>query len=446
MKRKRLMLLVIPLLLASALYGCASAPEAADNIQNTDNATVSTVEGLPFIFNDHQYSYQALRAIAQSSTGGADIGECLSTIYKIDEGDDESWYREWLGTAQRVEKLAQDFRQQGDLVSARECYLRASNYYRTAEFFLYTNPEDPRIVQTWEKSRNCFLEYAGMSGGLVNPVEIPFADTTLPGYFCLVDKSGIRRPLLIMQTGFDGTAEELYIQIAGAALERGFNCLIFEGPGQGRVIREQHIPFRPDWETVVTPVVDFALEQPEVDPDQIALMGISFGGYFAPRAVAYEPRIKVCIANGGVYDFHERLMQNTPAGFEEMLDNPEAAAEIDRHIYEAMKTDPSLRWSFSNGMWTFGADSPSEWMRMTRPYNMRDHAGKIKCQMLIVDSEDDKDMPGQAQQLYDALTCPKEFMLFTTEEGAGEHCQVGAYMLANERILNWLERQFVFPE
>jgi esterase/lipase len=439
MKQVILFIMVIPLLLFSSLYGCASNSDKNGDLPEQNDELVAPAENLQFIFKNHQYSYQSLRAISQASVGGADIGECLSTIYKIQEGDDESWYREWLTTAQRVEQMAQDFQRQNDLISARQCYLRASNYYRSAEFFLHTNPQDPRILETWGKSRDCFLKVAELSDGLITPVKIPFEDTTLPGYFCLVDKSPVQRPLLIMQTGFDGTAEELYIQIAGAALKRGFNCLIFEGPGQGGVIREQHIPFRPNWETVVTPVVDFALEQPEVNPDKIALMGISFGGYFAPRAVAFEHRIKVCIANGGVYDFHERVIQNTPPGFEQMLDDEAAAAAIDAQIYETMKTDPSTRWTFSNGMWTFGAKSPSEWMRMTRPYNLRDDADKIECRMLIVDSENDKDMPGQARQLYDALTCPKEFMLFTSEEGAGEHCQVGAYMLSNERILNWLE-------
>ncbi len=440
MKNNILVILVVPLLLLSALCGCASSSEKGGDVNVENGSTAEPTEGLQFIFQDQEYSYQALRAISQSCAGGADIGECLSTVYRIKEGDDESWYSEWLSTAQRVEKMAQDFQDQGDLISAKECYFRASNYYRSAEFFLHTNPQDPRIVETWKKSRDCFLEAAALSDGLIRPVEIPFEGTTLPGYFCVVDKSGALRPLLVIQTGFDGTGEELYIEVATAALKRGFNCLIFEGPGQGRVIREQHIPFRPNWETVVTPVVDFALEQPEVDQERIALMGISFGGYFAPRAVAFEHRIKACIANGGLYDFHAAVMRNTPPGFEEMLDDESAAEEIDKDIYQIMETNPSLRWSFGNGMWTFGAKSPSEWMRMTRPYNLRDCADKIECHMLVVDSENDKALPGQAKPLYDALRCPKEFMLFTAEEGAGEHCQVGGYMVSNERILNWLEK------
>ena len=96
------------------------------------------------------------------------------------------------------------------------------------------------------------------------------------------------RPTLIVHGGFDSTLEELYTSTAAPALERGYNCLTFEGPGQGGVIRKQKIPFRHDWERVVTPVVDYALTRSEViDPTCIALMGISMGGYLAARAVCF---------------------------------------------------------------------------------------------------------------------------------------------------------------
>jgi pimeloyl-ACP methyl ester carboxylesterase len=397
----------------------------------------SNLKAMDFIFKDTQYSFQALRTVTSIPGGAADIGESLKTLYRIKEGDDESWYREWRTTAEEREKAAEKFLAGGYKLSAKKEYFRASNYYRTAEFFLHNNPKDPRILRIWSKSRECFIKAAGLSETPIKPVEIPFEGITLPGYLCLVDNSGERRPLLIIHTGFDGTAEELYFQQAYAALERGYNCLLFEGPGQGRVIREQKIPFRPNWETVVTPVVNFALKQPEVDPNRIALMGISLGGYLAPRAAAFENRIKVCITNGGVYNFHT-VMRLTEEE-EKSLDTKEGSEEIDKSLYIEMKKNPSLRWSIGNGMFTFQAASPSEWLRMTRAYTMKGIADKIRCHMLVVDSEEDKDMPGQAIQLYNALTCPKDFMLFTKKEGAEEHCQIGANVISNERILDWLD-------
>ncbi len=394
-------------------------------------------EAMDLVFKDTQYSFQTLRALSATSAGAADIGECLKTAYRIKEGDDDSWHREWLTTAGQRRKAADDLAARGRNISAFREYLKATNYYRTAEFFLHKNPDDPRLIATWRKSRESFLRAAKLAPSPIIPVEIPFEETTLPGYYCLVDRKKVKRPLLIIQTGFDGTAEELYYSVAVFALERGYNCLIFEGPGQGRVIREQKIPFRPNWETVVTPVVNFALKLAETDPRRFAIMGISFGGYLVPRAMAFEKRVPICIVNGGVYDFH-KTMHLTPE-LEKMLDSREGADSIDKEVCTMMGKNPSTRWAIGNGMFTFRAKTPSEWFRMTRLYTLADIVDKIACKTLVVDSEDDKDMPGQSRALYAALKSPKDYMLFTREEGAEEHCQIGASLISNSRILDWLD-------
>jgi alpha-beta hydrolase superfamily lysophospholipase len=390
---------------------------------------------MEFIYKDHQYSFQSLRAIGAAYGGAADVGECLKTIYRIKEGDDEGWHRGWLKTAEEREKQGDAFLSKGQKVSAGAEYLRASNYYRTAEFFLHGNPGDPRILSTWRRSRDTFLKAAALfDKPVVTPVEIPYEGKSLPGYFCLADNTGEKRPLIIIHTGFDGTMEELYYQNAYAALKRGYNCLLFEGPGQGRAVREQGLKFRPDWEKVVTPVVDFALKRKEVDPEKVILMGISFGGYLAPRAVAFEKRIRACIANGGVYTF-DRVDRETA----KYLATKEGRKGIDEEIYSRMKKDPSLRWAMNNGMFTFGAKSPSEWLVMTRAYTLKDVVDRIECPMLVVDSEKEKDLPGQSKLLYNALKSPKTFMMFTEEEGAEEHCQMGASAISSARILGWLD-------
>ena len=396
-----------------------------------------------FIFKDPQYSFQLLRTMGYSSTGGADIGECLSTAYRIKDGDNESWYKEWDKTAKRLEKTAERFLAEGDTESAKEAYFRASNYYRTAEFFLHTYPKDPRILKTWGKSRECFQQAAKLSANPIKFVRIPFEKTTLPGYLCLVDNSGKKRPLLIIHSGFDGTAEELYFEIAYLAVKRGFNCLLFEGPGQGEMIRVQKIPFRPDWENVVTPVVNYVLKLPETDPGKIGLIGFSFGGYLAPRAVAFEHRIKACVADGGVYDFYANAIKKCPPNIKEILNNKKASEEFNREIMKIRNKDVDVGWFFGNGMFTFDANSPTDFLEKLRPYNMKGYADKIKCPVLVVDSKNDTDMPGQARQLYNALKCPKTYLLFTNEEGAGDHCQMGAMMISDEKILNWLENTLV---
>ncbi|WP_422661297.1 alpha/beta hydrolase family protein [Paenibacillus sp. EC2-1] len=238
--------------------------------------------------------------------GGADVGECLSTAYRIEEGNFESWYEEWLKTATRTHREAEESSRQGNKISAREFYLRASNYYRTAEFFLHGNPEDSRILETWSLSRSTFRHALSLLDHHWEIVSIPYEDTELPGYLYLAGNHP--GPVLIVHGGYDSTAEELYFQVVTSALERGYHCLVFEGPEQGAVIREQRVPFRHDWEAAVTPVVDYLTKRPEVISDKIALMGISLGGYLAPRAAAYEHRLAACIANDGLFSFQVGAM------------------------------------------------------------------------------------------------------------------------------------------
>lgn len=390
------------------------------------------------IFDDKQFSFQLLRALGSAPGGGADVGECLATAYRIKEGDFESWYSEWLETAERVKAIADDCLEKGHLVSARDAYLRAFNYYRLAEFYLHQDPEDPRIMELYNKGKNCFEKALELGESAPEKVLIPYEDTELPGYFYPGGEKGTERPTLILQTGFDGTLEELHF-LAVAVAARGMNCLTFEGPGQGSVIREQGLPFRPDWEKVVSPVVDFALNIEEVDPDKVALMGLSFGGYLAPRAAAFEKRLAACIANGGVYDF---MGSHMPEGMsrEQFVDSvKQYPDQMNKGMEEAMKTNTDTRWGVNNGMFTFKASSPADWMLKASEYYLGGVAEKIECPTLVVDSEDDFSFPGQAKKLYDVLECHKTWMVFTAREGAGDHCQVADSLLSSQRILDWLQ-------
>ena len=413
-----------------------SATDASKpGILMTNNTTFSSNAVVYPVFKDKEFHFQVLRQLSIAPYGGSDINECLNTASRIKPGDFESWYQEWFATAERIHKIADESLEKGHNVSARDAYLRASGYYRAAEFFLHGNPDDPRILQTWEKSRDSFRKAIDLVPYSVETVEIPYENTTLPGYFLKPDSSDQPRKTLILQTGFDGTAEELYFSQGQAAVQRGYNCLIFEGPGQGGVLREQGLHFRPDWENVVTPVVDYVLTRKDVDPECIALMGISMGGYLAPRAAAYDDRIAACVANGGIYELNY-TSDFSPEEMDALINYPK---EFDMGTREAMKNDTNLRWSVEHGMYSFGVDTPHEFLIKSQEYTLKDCVKQISCPMLVVDSQNDWMMKGKAIQLYDALESPKEYMLFTTEEGAGEHVQMGARLLSNQRIFDWLD-------
>ncbi|SHJ00328.1 alpha/beta hydrolase family protein [Propionispora hippei] len=393
------------------------------------------------VFRDDSFAFETLRLLSETAYGMADIGEVLTTAEKITEGDNNSWCKEWTVTAKRLHTTADDYLKNGHPVSARKTYLRAYNYYRSAEFYLHGNPNDPRINELSEASFACFEKVMELNDPVIKAVKIPYEGTTLPGHYYKCQKALSPSPVLILMTGFDGTKEELY-GMAMAALEHGMNCLVFEGPGQGEALRRQNLYFRYDYESVVTPVVDFVLSLDGIDPDKIVLMGVSLGGYLAPRAAAYEHRLAACVANGGVYSFSDTLKNLLPDSH--FLDMASTAPDkLNQSFDQMLKTNPTLKWGFEHGMFVFGANTPAQFILKIKDFTMEGVAEKIQCPTLIVDTEEDKLMPGQARPLYDALTCEKSFMLFSSEEGAGEHGQCGAKLLANERILSWIDERLL---
>ena len=428
---------------------------------------------MKIVFQDPTFSLQLLRVIGETYYKCADIGECLSTAYRIKEGDFESWHTEWLKTAKRIHGYADDCFSKGHLTSAKEAYLRASNYYRVSEFMLI-DPEDSRIQTTWENSKECFAKAINLFPYDVEQIEIPYEETTLPGHFYHykskeeeknnnkndnVEKdnnssisklsscnSSSSYPTLIVHGGFDSTLEELYSSAAAPALDRGYNCLTFEGPGQGGVIRKQKIPFRYDWEKVVTPVIDYAIQKKDdfaIDTKRIALMGISMGGYLAARATAFDNRISACILYNGVYDGYDATASSFPQPLLTAI-NKSDSEYVNITIKNLMKSDPNIRFNIKHGMWTTGTHSPYDLIIGSKKYTIKDTLSNIRCSTLVLEAEKDDSFPGQPKKVYDGLTSAssKAYILFTEEEGAEEHCQCGAPAISNQKIFDWLDETF----
>jgi pimeloyl-ACP methyl ester carboxylesterase len=434
----------------------ASAPLAAVLAQNAlaaDDESAPASNGSeaspkpPLFADDAQFWFETVRAFGAAEYGGSLFGEVLAVASRINPGDYDSWCDAWNGAADRVAKEAADQLSRNHRISARDSYLRATTYYQASEFFLHGDPKDPRIARAYRLSIDCYKQCAKLCEPLIEPVEIPYEETTLPGYFHHADNSGGPRPTLIVHTGFDGSAEEMHASGARAAVERGYNVLAFDGPGQYGPLHRAGLTFRPDWEKVVTPVVDFALKEPRVDPKRIALMGVSLGGYLAPRAAAFEPRLAALIANDGVYDFGAPFRATVPSDKWDMFERAlkaESAPRLDEMLAGQMKASPTARWSYNHGMWATGSKSPREFVAKALNYNLRDGVAEaIKCPTLVCDAQGDLFFKEQPQALYDHLTCQKTIIRFTTAEGAGAHCQVGASRLAFARIFDWLDETLV---
>ncbi|MFD0578687.1 alpha/beta hydrolase family protein [Dactylosporangium darangshiense] len=248
-----------------------------------------------------------------------------------------------------------------------------------------------------------------------------------------------------MCNGFDGTVEELHFYGAVAAIERGYHVLSFDGPGQPGPRHRQGMGFRPDWEDVVGPVIDYALTRPEVDPDHIALLGLSMGGELMPRAAAFEPRPNALIALDGVYDLGDFVTAAIPG--DRAIIDPRLLApedpELDTVIAGLMTADPTVRWMMEQGMWTCNAPSPRAFCAAFLAYHLRNGiAEQIACPTLVCAAEQDLFFSGQPERLFEHLTCKKTLLSFTSAEGAGAHCQSGGQRLAFARIYDWLDEVF----
>ncbi|MDV3517198.1 alpha/beta hydrolase family protein [Lentilactobacillus otakiensis] len=387
---------------------------------------------MKLIFNDPTFSFETIRTLGYSAYGGSDLSEVVTTANKINDGDFESWYTNWNALAVHVNNRAKSFENSGELLSAGQNYLKASNYFRTAEFFLHGRPDDPRLISTWENSRETFRTGIQLSAQNVEFVEIPYENTTMPGYFYWLDDKP--RPTLLVHGGYDSTGEELYFQIVIDALANGYNILTFEGPGQGEMVRKQKLAFRPDWENVVSPAIDFLETKPVVDNKRIALMGISFGGLLAPRAAAFDHRIAAVIADDGLFSF------DFFDAFAARGHHTHDFGGIEKIIQKLMAESTQVRWVIENGMFTFGAKSVQELFQLTQKYTLKNVAEKIECPVLVCDAANDGFFKGQPELLYSHLKSSKTLMKFDQTDGAQEHCQIGAIKYYNQKVFQWLNK------
>lgn len=254
---------------------------------------------------------ELLFSLGSGGLGEMDPGECLETARRLQPEDASSWAREWTRTAERLREVAQHAEVKSRWISAGEAWLRASAYYRAA-LHRHPEPQGPDVVRLARHALVGFTRAVRLLGLPVQPVFIPYEHTSLPGYFFRSLVARGPAPVVLIHPGRDGWAEDSK-SLAEAALQRGYHCLLFEGPGQGKVLRLKGIPFRPDWEKVVTPVVDWVRSQRCVDPERLALVGLGMSESLGPRMALFERRLKLCTAHPdarGWVEFAYELLMN----------------------------------------------------------------------------------------------------------------------------------------
>lgn len=392
----------------------------------------------PF-FKDHGFQFAVEGALGDAYRQATDVGEILTTISRVPNGDTGAWVAEWSATAARVAGLARDAESDGHRRSAASRWLRASSYYARATDMVEQTSE---FTALWERHRDAWDRFVDLTTEIGDTVierfDVPYERTSLPGHLFRNPGTGRRRTLVFVN-GSDGSVVEAWTRAAAGALARGWTVATIDGPGQNAALVRQGIPFRPDWEAVLTPLLDHLLDRPDVDPGRVAVMGLSQGGFWVPRAVAHEHRVAAAVADPGVLDVSAAMLAHLPAFLHKVLEAGDRE-RFDKEMGWGLKISPGLRTMLAWRMRPYGVTSVYDFFTAAGEYRLSpEDIAAIRCPMLLTDPEHEQFWPGQAARLAEALTCPVTRMPFTAAEGADGHCEPLAPGLRGERILDWLD-------
>jgi X-Pro dipeptidyl-peptidase (S15 family) len=403
------------------------------------------------LFKDQTFNFEALFAMGGVASGAGEVGEIIATVNAINaQGlSYQSYVDQFVATAQRVGRIADQSLKGGHRFSARQAYLRSAQYYDQALFFVLGTRTPARERQLYVLMQRQFARAARLFDPPFEPLRIRYQGSYLPAYFLRPPGARGRRPTVIINNGSDAENIDVYAFGGAAAIERGYNALIFEGPGQGSTLFERQIPFRPDWEKVITPIVDYLHTRSDVDTKRIAMTGWSFTGELVIRAAAFEHRIAAVCADPGSVDtwlaYPSSLRSLFAGGATQTQVNEIWNHDIRPHLNAAERFlfkkraevfAPQFLHAARAGkvltdFWTFG--------QLASQYTNQNVIDKVSAPVLVANYQLEQFYPGQATRLYKALKSPKKIVTFTIAEGSEYHDGPMAPQRRNQIVFDWFD-------
>lgn len=414
----------------------------------TDLQTAGSPGDASVFLADEGMNYDLLSTLGGAAYGLAEAGEVLAMVDVVRSAGEtyEAYFGAFHARAEHLLGRAQRSADAGDSDGAGHDALRSASYFQSALFFVLGSDHPGNEERTYHRFHQAWNLAAPHLAPVAEQVGIPSDGREMPGWFFAPAEDGAARRTLVVSNGSDGQHAWAWGFIAAAALERGWNVLLFEGPGQGSMLFVHHLPFRADWEAVITPVLDYLLTRPDVDGDRIALLGGSMSGELTTRAAAFEHRLAALVTAPGsvspwrafpevlrdiVTDDPDETNRNWNEGIIPFLNDHQVFTLRKRlEIYDPHALAAARRGELPTDFWT-----PT---RVLIAQDVSDVAAQVTCPTLVVDYEGETFYAGQADELFDLLTCPKDLVRMTAADGAQLHCSPLAPQHHADVVLSWL--------
>jgi pimeloyl-ACP methyl ester carboxylesterase len=356
---------------------------------------------------------RACRPIKDAANAGEDAGT-------------PQFLRAWTALTDQLVAQAEAAEKAGHVRTAGQLWFRASNYLAQAERMLAHS--DPDRVPTYRRMLEIAQKAFETHSPRVSRVAVPYEGTTLPAYYSqapAADDGPV--PVVVLVNGLDSTKEHMYASNHWEELAaRGISCLMLDQPGTGEALRLQGLTARVDTEVWGAAAVDFLQARSDVDPDRIGVVGWSLGGYYAPRAAAFEERFALVVAWGANHDW--------------------GAVQRRRKEREGERPVPHY---WEHVLWVWGVEGDENdldaFLDLADAVNLEGVVERITVPFLVAHGADDRQIPLEmAHRSYDqAVNSPKrELRVFTPEEGATEHIGLDHLPHVSTFIADWVADTF----
>lgn len=367
--------------------------------------------------DDPNYNFQLNRVIQWDGGRLEDVGPVSKRIKT--SGD---WKRELTAL--------------GDAALSENRIENAIAYYRMSEFFMYDG--DPDKLACYQKAAGLFYEHYAecFTSGLVEKLEAVYEEVRLP--ILHTRPEGARKDVILLHGGNDSYYEEFFFPMLYLA-KHGFEVYLFEGPGQGGVVREQGKKFTYQWERPVKAVLDV------IGEGDVTIMGASLGGMLAPRAAAFEPRIRRVVGWSIFPNFLDVALEGSippslwgPLRF--MLRH-NLRGPINGIVKKKMAAIPTVDWAIRHGMYAYDAADPFGYLKKLDDFKMTDIGPRLTQDILVIGADHDHFIPPRLYKAeIDALTNVRSltYRLFTEKEDGGNHCNVGNPKLVWDTVMDWI--------